>query len=336
MCQVPRTPYLLGSADRVRGKKKKKKRDEKSTLLMTFSLSRQRRSSFGGLRGRASLSLVGIAAGFRGQGPRGDDGLWQKAERELAAPAPLSSHRFHPRYPFRFALSFSLSPILLLSFSFDERAGFEPRVQSRKEDEGVVDEEGGWSGGVSSGRLSRSVYLSGKEARKWRSSLSLSLSLSVSLSFFLLPPFFFLSFCLSISNHFFQPSPPCDPPSLVHPFLSLHEATFRYDLLTLFTRIFIEILKMNILIYTLRNKKGFPSNATKKITRGKSKQTCLPRPFRLEYKTKTRTSRPSLADLKLCLTCTENKHTALINCAVRSQVYQKVITAKPRRSGPYL
>jgi len=39
------------------------------------------------------------------------------------------------------------------------------------------------------------------------------------------------------------------------------------------------------------------------ITRGKSKQTCLPRPFRLEYKTKTRTSRPSLADLKLCLTC---------------------------------
>lgn len=102
-------------------------------------------------------------------------------------------------------------------------------MQSRKEDEGMEDEEGGWSGGVSSGRLSRSVYLSGKEARKRRSfSLSLFFSLasfpfSLSLSFFL---------CLSISDHFFQPSPPCDLalPSLVHPLLSLHEAMFRYNL----------------------------------------------------------------------------------------------------------
>lgn len=52
--------------------------------------------------------------------------------------------------------------------------------------------------------------------------------LSLSLSCLL----FLLSLSVSISNHFFQPSPPCDLPfpSLVHPLLSLREAMLRYDL----------------------------------------------------------------------------------------------------------
>lgn len=100
-------------------------------------------------------------------------------------------------------------------------------MQSRKEDEGVEDEEGGWSGGVSSGRLSRSVYLSGKEAE-----ILLSLSLYV---------------CLSISNHFFQPSPPCDLPlpSLVHPLLSLRKAMIRYNLFRREVLIGLAIFKKN-------------------------------------------------------------------------------------------
>lgn len=60
---------MEGDERRKRERKEGRERDRKRTLLMTFSLSRQRRSSLEVYeRGRAALSLVGIAAGFRGQG----------------------------------------------------------------------------------------------------------------------------------------------------------------------------------------------------------------------------------------------------------------------------
>jgi len=50
-------------------KREEKERERESALLMTFSLSRQHRSSLEVYeRGREALSLVDITVGFRGQG----------------------------------------------------------------------------------------------------------------------------------------------------------------------------------------------------------------------------------------------------------------------------
>lgn len=70
----------------------------------------------------------------------------------------------------------------------------------------------------------REAYIS--RERKRGSGDPLSLSISCLLPVPSLPP------SISISNHFFQPSPLCDLPlpSLVHPLLSLREAMLRYDL----------------------------------------------------------------------------------------------------------
>jgi len=132
-------------------------RERERTLLMTFSLSRQRRSSFEvyevgrlsrswvsppgfGGRGLVRAAVINNAAINPGLSPAGMTAFGKK-RRENSSPPHLYPPVSFLHYPFRSSLSLHLSLSIFL-FRW-ENEGFEPRVQLRKEDEGVEDEEGG-------------------------------------------------------------------------------------------------------------------------------------------------------------------------------------------------
>lgn len=151
-----------------------------------------------GSGGQARAAVINNAAINPGLSPAGMTAFGKK-RRELAAPALSSSSSAPPPLSFpraRLSLSFYVILSLPLSFSLGKRTpGLAPSRGCSRERKTKA---GGRRGRIewrSLVRLSRSVYLSGKEARKRRSSCSVFLSLSL---------------FLSISAHFFQPSPPCD------------------------------------------------------------------------------------------------------------------------------
>lgn len=138
-----------------------------------------------------------------------------KKRRELAAPALSSSSSTPPPLSFpraRLSLSlflrYSLAPALFLSLG-ERTPGLAPSRGCSRERKTKA---GGRRGRIewrSLVRLSRSVYLSGKEARKRRSSCSVFLSLSLFLSFSLFLPIF-----SSRHRPVIPPSSPFLPPSL--------------------------------------------------------------------------------------------------------------------------
>lgn len=165
-------------------------------------------------------AVINNAAINPGLSPAGMTAFGKKRRESSPPPHLYPPASFNPATPF---VSLCL---LYLSFSFDERTRRLALSRGCSRERKMK----GWRmkrvDGVEESRpdVYRGAYIS--RERKRGSGDPLSLSISCLLSFSFSPS------VLSISNHFFQPSPPCDLPlpSLVHPLLLLREAMLRYDL----------------------------------------------------------------------------------------------------------
>lgn len=188
------------------------------------SLARGYRRRVSGAGGPVRAAVINNAAINPGLSPAGMMAFGKKRRESLPPPHLYPPASFIPATPFVplslfFSLALSLFLSSYLSLSMREREGWLWA-------EGAVEKgrwrDGGWRGWM-----------------EWRSLVRTFIEERISLGkgseeaeIFSFPLSLFLFLCLSISDHFFQPSPPCDLalPSLVHPLLSLHEAMFRYNL----------------------------------------------------------------------------------------------------------